>query len=73
MGLTINSFKTMLDKTCMKMASKVMDDDCHPLNISFNFLRSGKGLCVLRYHTNKYGKSIVPHDIKLHNQINHAM
>ena len=41
-GLNTNSLNFIYGKACMEMVNRVMNDDCHPLHVRFNFLRSGK-------------------------------
>ena len=67
MGIEVTAPSVLYDKACIKMVNKIMKDGNHPLACKFNFLRSGKRLCVPKHHTTRYAKTFVPHGVKLFN------
>ena len=67
MGVATSSLNVLYDRQCMKMITKILKDDSHPLHFKFKYLRSGKRLCVPKHHTKRYANTFVPHAIKLYN------
>jgi hypothetical protein len=67
MGVNVRNLNSMYDEVCLKMLSKIMKDDKHPLHCKFEVLRSGKRLRVPRHHTTRYANTFVIHAIKLYN------
>ena len=69
LGITTTPLEELYQKYVMKQVGKIMQDNGHPLNSYYVFLRSGRRLDQGRQRTNRYKKSFVPKSITLYNRI----
>jgi len=67
MGVKTKSLNDIYDESCIKMVNKILKHSSHPLYSSFQYLRSGKRLCIPKHHTSRYANTFVVHAIKLYN------
>lgn len=69
LGANVTSLDDLYFRNVLCTAKKIMDDNTHPLNDNYVFLRSGKRLGLPSQNTSRYKNSFVPVSIKLYNSI----
>jgi uncharacterized 2Fe-2S/4Fe-4S cluster protein (DUF4445 family) len=67
MGVTTASLYELYEIASMRMLGKVLNDNDHPLNQHYVFLRCGRRLNVQSQCTTRYKNTFVPSSIKLYN------
>ena len=67
LGIKTTQLVELYHEYVMKQVNKIMQDNSHPLNSYYVFLRSGRRLGQGRQRTNRYKNSFVPKSITLYN------
>lgn len=67
LGASVTLTDVLYQEAALKQVGKIMQDQTHPLNNCFNFLRSGRRLALPLIKTDRYRKSFVPSSIVLFN------
>ena len=69
LGVKVTKLDDLYSRNVLCTTRKIMNDNTHPLNDNYVFLRSGKRLGLPSQKTSRYKNSFVPVSIKLYNSV----
>lgn len=69
LGVKVTTLDDLYSRNVLCTIRKIMNDNTHPLNDNYVFLRSGKRLGLPLQKTSRYKNSFVPVSIKLYNSV----
>lgn len=67
LGATVTFIDNLYQEAALKQVRKIMQDQTHPLNNCYMFLRSGRRLALPLIKTERYKKTFVPSSIVIFN------
>ena len=67
LGATVTFTDNLYKEAALKQVRKIMQDQTHPLNNCYMFLRSGRRLALPLMKTERYKKTFVPSSIVIFN------
>jgi hypothetical protein len=67
LGIEADNLHEIYQRSCHRLACKIIKDHDHPLHHKYVYLRSGKRLLAIKHRTNRYGNTFIPSSVKLLN------